>query len=578
MNIKKYIKPVKVICLATCALLLSSGCDDFLEEKDIPRLYGAFYTTKAGVISGVDAAYSYMRFGVGGEFSNFLTEFGTDLTTGAEGGLSKSTNTYDATLSSSTGNCYSLWENHYKAINVTNEVLQSLPNVEMTEDERRRFEAEMRFFRGYFYFDLVQQFGSIPLVTIAEKKVRTDFKRALVADIYRQIISDVRYAEANLKDVATGKEQGKATTYAAAHLLAKIYLTRGSAVKDQRGQKTTDMDSTLYFAEKVIDSKKYTLVDNFADLWSMDNMGNKEVVFSLQFTKDLIYNGAGNKAHLYWCGPYEDVPGMVRDMENGRPYAHHRATSKAMIDLFDRKNDSRYHKSFKWVNYCNKEVKDADGKVKLAVGDTAVYYSIHPPKSGRTYAYMYYEWDKKVETENKHFPSLIKYFDNKRDEINRAEGGREWVRMRLGETYLLAAEAAGRNGDFTTAAKYINEVRKRAAWKDGETKMPQYWVEEGGDVDDKKSTFSKIEVSENDLKISFVDFMLDERGRELLGEYMRWEDLVRCEKLQEYVTKWNQTASKNIKEHHKLRPIPQKHIDRLNPRGTNEEEQNNGYF
>jgi len=85
-------------------------------------------------------------------------------------------------------------------------------------------------------------------------------------------------------------------------------------------------------------------------------------------------------------------------------------------------------------------------------------------------------------------------------------------------------------------------------------------------------------VEPNDINSNFVDFMLDERGRELLGEYYRWEDLVRCEKLVEYVRKYNYDGAVNIKEHHKLRPIPQNHIDRINPKGPPEEEQNPGYF
>lgn len=576
MKINKYINPAKAICLIACTLLLNSGCDDFLEEKDIPRITGDFYTTKAGIISAVDATYSYMRFGVGGEYSNFLTEFGNDVTTGADGGAAKATNLYSS-LSSGSGGLYTLWDNHYKGINVTNEVMQSLPNIDMTDLEKKTYSAEMHFFRGYFYFDLVQQFGRIPLVTVAEKKVRTDFKRASVADIYNLIISDLRHAEENLRE--TPAKQGQATVYAAAHLLSKVYLTRGSAVTDQRGQKPSDMDSALHYAKKVIANTKFGLVDNFADLWKMENMGNKEVVFSLQFTNNLIYNGSGNLSHLYWCSPYEKVPGIIRDIENGRPYAHHRVTNKTMFELFDRKNDSRFYKSFKWVNYCNSEVKDGSGKVIMAIGDTAIYYSLNPPKSNRSYAYTYFQWNKDDESKNNsRYPSLIKYFDNKRESINETKGGREWVRMRLGETYLIAAEAAGRNGDFTTAAYYINEIRKRAAWKDGETKMAQYWVEEGGTFDDKNSTYSYIEIQPSQLSSNFVDFILDERGRELLGEYMRWEDLVRCEKLVEYVTRWNSYSGKNIKDYHKLRPIPQSHIDRINPRGTNEEEQNPGYF
>ncbi|MDR3262396.1 MAG: RagB/SusD family nutrient uptake outer membrane protein, partial [Tannerella sp.] len=256
-----------------------------------------------------------------------------------------------------------------------------------------------------------------------------------------------------------------------------------------------------------------------------------------------------------------------------RPYRFHRATNRTFFELFDRKNDSRFYKSFKWVFYCNRA---ATG---LAVGDTAIYHSLNPPHSDRQYAYTYIQWNKESPNSNNTFyPPLVKYIDNKRAAMNDAGGSREWLRMRLGETYLLAAEAAGRKGDFNLAATYINAIRQRASWKEGEAKMSQYWVEEGGAVNDKSSTYPLIEVKADDLKTNFVDFMLDERGRELLGEYMRWEDLVRCEKLYEYVTKYNPDAAPNIREYHKLRPIPQNHIDRLNPRGTNEEEQNPGYF
>jgi hypothetical protein len=167
--------------------------------------------------------------------------------------------------------------------------------------------------------------------------------------------------------------------------------------------------------------------------------------------------------------------------------------------------------------------------------------------------------------------------------VNAQGGVREWVRMRLGETYLLAAEAAGRAGDFTAAAEYFNVVRERAAWHDGETKMPQYWCEEGGEYGNTASTYDEIKVSASALSAltadQFVDFVLDERGRELLGEYMRWEDLVRCEKLYEYVkTRGYNPEATYIQPYHKLRPIPQQHIDRLIPGGPVEEEQNEGYY
>lgn len=130
------------------------------------------------------------------------------------------------------------------------------------------------------------------------------------------------------------------------------------------------------------------------------------------------------------------------------------------------------------------------------------------------------------------------------------------------------------------AAKYINVVRKRAAWATGEVKAPQYWKEEGGEMGNMESTYDLIKVTPDDLKTDFITFILDERGRELLGEIYRWEDLVRCGVLYDWVMKFNKEAKAagTMKPFHKLRPIPQNHIDRLKPAGKIEEEQNEGYY
>lgn len=126
-------------------------------------------------------------------------------------------------------------------------------------------EGELRFMRAYFYFDLVQQFGRIPLLTEGNvSEIKTDFKRASVADVYAFIISDLRQAYEVLPDVAMQADRGRATKWSAANLLSKVYLTRGSAIKDQRGQQPTDMDSTAYFAEAVINSGKFALDSDYS--------------------------------------------------------------------------------------------------------------------------------------------------------------------------------------------------------------------------------------------------------------------------------------------------------------------------
>lgn len=86
--------------------------------------------------------------------------------------------------------------------------------------------------------------------------------------------------------------------------------------------------------------------------------------------------------------------------------------------------------------------------------------------------------------------------------------------------------------------KYINAIRKRVAWPG----------------------------KERELKASSadIDFILDERSRELFGEMKRWNDLKRTGKLLERVKKYNSDATPNIKDFHLLRPIPTNQIVRTN--------------
>ncbi|UBD69361.1 RagB/SusD family nutrient uptake outer membrane protein [Bacteroides sp. BFG-257] len=603
---------IKFICFIILSVMLLQGCSDWLREEDSSKLTYDYYSTEKGIDAALVSVYSYMRWGAK-ERSDMMNELGVDLFTEArDGGTRESFNRYESGfMNPSLKMLYQFWENHYQAISTANIALQKVnESQELSESKKNSSIGELLFLRAYFYYDLVQHFGKIPLETQGNFEVRTDYKRASVADVYKQIITDLRTAESLLPIALANK--GKADKYAVAHLLAKVYLTRASAETDIRGMQPTDLDSCLYYSESVLPENGGThkLMDNFADLWNMKNMGNSEVIYAVQFTSNPLFNGDGNQFHLHWnAAMYEKQPGMIRDVENGRPYGMIRPTDKTLLTLFDRKNDSRFYKSFKMVFYANNpktlpkwEELSYNGQVyftpdpskgqiagsrKIELGDTAIYFSVH--KCGLTpntmemrqylanfkYVYMPYEMH---DIEGN--PVLLKHLDPTRPDKNTKEGSREWVRMRLGETYLIAAEAAGRKGNYELAAKYINVIRKRAAWADGEVKAPQYWKEEGGEMNDTECTYDQIKVTPDDLKGDFVTFILDERGRELLGEICRWEDLVRCGVLYDWVMKFNKEAKAagTMRPFHKLRPIPQNHIDRLKPAGKIEEEQNEGYY
>ena len=602
-------KKINSFLLIFGLLFGATACTNWLSEDGAPKMTYDYYGTEQGVDAAVAAAYSFLRWGCGNERYDVLTELGTDLfTAGSDGKNKTSFNAYGTQLNPEDNILSGLWENHYKGISDANIAMDQILQSDMSESKKLTSLGEMLFIRSFLYFELVQQFGKVPLVTEGSFEIRTDFKRAAIADIYKQIITDLRTAVEYLPEKVDDSQKGKATSYAASHLLAKVYLTRGSAVTDVRGQKATDMDSVLYFAENVIKNSPYRLQKNFADLWNIDNMGNSEVIFAVQFTSNPIFNDDGNTFHLYWLPVYDDEDGMERDIFYGRPYKRYRPTDKVLFKLYDRKNDSRFYKSFRWAymsNYAKtipvwKELEDKGeiyftpdpqkgqiaGKKKFEVGDTAIYYTIEKTgfkknsiemkklRADKSYTYYPYEVH-----DSKHYPTLIKHLAPNRPSVAEKASSREWVRMRLGETYLIAAEAAGRKGDFDLAAKYINVIRERAAWADGETKTAQYWEIEGGAPDNINSTYDNIKVTATELSTGdFESFILDERGRELLSEICRWEDLVRTEKFYEWVKKYNSDAEAAIKPYHKLRPIPQTHIDRLDPVGPVEEEQNEGYY
>lgn len=117
--------------------------------------------------------------------------------------------------------------------------------------------------------------------------------------------------------------------------------------------------------------------------------------------------------------------------------------------------------------------------------------------------------------------------------------------------YLIAAEAEMLNDNMPMAVKYMNDLRTKRAYPGYEDAM---------------------KISASDMNI---DFILDERARELVGEQLRWFDLKRTGKLVEYVKKWNPDAKDNIKDYHVLRPIPQIQLDAVSNKG--DFLQNTGY-
>jgi len=530
----------------------NQSCEKFLEEDLVSDVSASsYYTTVAGFEDAVRATYSFTKFLYGPERGFTLTVFGTDTyTNGADGGR-KALNRYDGGLNSDQSYFRDFWQRSYQGVNQANAVINRSKDLTIDPTLLNSRIAEVRFLRGLYYYVLVRQFGDCHLTLEETEGVEIEANRTAQSDIYSQaIVPDLEFAIANLPDEQD--EYGRATKPAAEFLLAEALLTR--SYKSYAEGSDASRAETLF--SNVINNYGFALLDDFASLWDIDNEENSEVVWNIQNSKaqvDQGIDGEGHRGHLYFLMEYDVRPGMTRDITNGRPWKRFRPTPFALT-LWDRDVDGRYDKTFKhaWIsnNGGNIPVWSAEeaaagygqaGQAKFTVGDTAIFIpgpgdEINWPQERQAATrFMVITSDEYTE---KLFPSMNKWIDATRPDRQKTQGQRDYVLMRLGNAHLLRAEARLKQGDTQGAADDINMIRRRGAWPGQEAAM---------------------EITAADVTL---DFLLDERGRELIGEGHRWYDLTRTGKLVERVRLHNPQGAPNVQDFHIYRPIPQTQIDR----------------
>ncbi|MGK9118415.1 RagB/SusD family nutrient uptake outer membrane protein [Olivibacter jilunii] len=554
-----------ILMLSILTLALCTSCKRMLDEEIRSQVSDEYLSTPEGLEDGVKAAYSTLRTFHANELGMTMTVFGTDTYTMGSDGSYKFINEYTSQFDPRTTYVRDLWNNLYVGINTCNAVIDRAPDVaDMPEEQRNIRRSEAQFLRAYYYFTLVQQYGSVHLTTSETKEATTTASRAPLTDIYQLIEDDLRAAIQNLPAEQT--DYGRATKPAAEHLLARVLLTRASS----EAAKDSDYRDAAVLAEQVITGYNFHLLEDFAAVFEQGaGERNEEVIWAVQYTKNAITNGAdadadgtGNSAHRYFLMEYDVLPGMNRNIQDGQPWKRFMPTNYTLDVLFaDRVNDTRYKKSFKDVFYCSKPgTYNVNGKqVTYALGDTAIWlpgYQLDPVvKASKNFMVIEPQsYTKKL------YPTLTKFLDPQRPDINYEFGSRDFLAFRLAETCLIAAEAFMYSGDMDKAVTYMNMVRARAAYN-------------GTDEAEDATHRQAMLITAADLNI---DFILEERGRELLGEQLRWYDLIRTHQLVTRVQAYNPDGGKNIKDYHVLRPIPQDQIDRTEG-GSSSFPQNPGY-
>lgn len=554
------------------ALTLSLGisCQDSLQEDVISQIGNDYLNTPKGLEDGVNAAYSSFRAWYGTERGHSMSEFGTDIYTNGADGSWKFMNNYTNDFDSQNGLVRELWDELYRGINTCNAVIDRSVNVTgMNETTLQQRIAEVKFIRAHHYFLLVQLFGGVDLQLSENLVPNKAVSRNTVPEIYAAIIADLEEAMGSLDPLMASPQYGRATKPAAQHLLAKVYLTKSTS----EASSPDDLAKAEPLLQSVINDYGFMLLPEYSQVFQFGNERNDEVIWAVQYTRDPLTNqqanttanpsaNNGNNSHLYYLMEYDTQPGMRRDTQNGRPWKRFRMTDYAINTVFaDRVNDSRYKASFKDTYYSNNLGTNAGTfstsfdlskpTVTFQLGDTAIYIPGYEmsmeERAKRPYQVLVpSRYDERL------FPTLTKHLDPGRADLTQEQGGRDFPAMRLGETYLLLAEVQLKLGKLDEATSSINAIRRRAAFSDKADEM---------------------EITSAEMT---MEFLMEERARELIGEQFRWLDLKRWGVLVDRVKQHNAQASPNIKDYHVLRPIPQNQIDRTQG-GASAFPQNPGY-
>lgn len=263
---------INIVAVALIVSVTFVQCAKDLELSPISNANtNDFYKTPQDIDNAVIAAYKFHKAIYTNNFSvqSVLDEIRSDNTTMVQ------LDVLDRFVPDTGKEWYGWsWDACYKGIYMCNLAIEQAEKVEMDQTLKNQYIAEARFLRALLYFELVRNFGGVPLVT----STPTDFSPESVqvsrdepSAIYTQIIDDLTFASQNLPAEYPSAYVGRATSGAANGMLGKVYLTTGDKTK------------ALEALRAVENSNRYRLMDTYAEVWDINNENNAESLFELQF-------------------------------------------------------------------------------------------------------------------------------------------------------------------------------------------------------------------------------------------------------------------------------------------------------
>lgn len=278
-SILKYIS----LAVVSAQIIMTTSCKKFLEKDPISDLTTQnFYKTANDAESGLVGAYN----GLSDQFYiwDFITNGDARSDNAYAGGDNPDNFQIDNfTVTPTNGNITRDWGGLYTQIGKANAVIDNVPNISDASfsdpNRKNQIIAEAKFLRAFHYYNLVTTYGKLPIVT----SLKQDYypSRSAVADVYTQIINDLKDADNNLPDPGSNIKGGRATKGAAEALLAKVYAQMG------------DYTDALTYCNKVM-AWPYSLVTNYDFLFDGNHKNSSESIFEIQHVADAFGSYAPN--------------------------------------------------------------------------------------------------------------------------------------------------------------------------------------------------------------------------------------------------------------------------------------------
>ena len=288
----------KISILIFSFLALSMvACEDQLDQAPISELgSNNFYRNESDFIQAINGTYAALRFYPDRQF--YLSEVRSDNTYAtSEMGVREHEpiNNFEPTIEV---NPYveAAWNANFNGIMRANTVLNRL-NESVVPDQamRERLEGEAKFLRALYYFNLVRWFGRLPLYDdVVSPEEALEIPRSPVPDVYDLIMSDLEDAIELLPPSYNAGNQGRATSWAAKALLAKVHLTRSGPTYgiEGPGLGVDEYSEALTLLNDIIDNGPFDWVENYARIFAFDNENNPDIVFDIQYTSGGLGTGA----------------------------------------------------------------------------------------------------------------------------------------------------------------------------------------------------------------------------------------------------------------------------------------------